>query len=89
MALLSELQQILAEFALDHRPMHDVRSWLEDHVDEVMEAVDEHLHQLDGAAWTLISEYDRGDRDEDGVKSELRKLLMPSVEPDSEPVEIR
>ena len=59
------------------------RSWLEDHVDEVMEAGDEHLQQLDGAAWTLIAEYDRGDRDEDGVKSELRKLLMPTVEPDT------
>ena len=66
-----ELQALVAELSRGTRSVVDLRSWLEDHVDEVMESDDERLIALDGLAWTLIGELDRGDRDEASVRSEL------------------
>jgi hypothetical protein len=71
MTLYTELQTLLAELSRGTKSVSDLRSWLEDHVDEVMESDDERLMELDGLAWTLIGELDRGDRDESSVQSEL------------------
>ena len=71
MTLYSELQTLVAEFSRGTKSLDDLRGWLEDHVDEVMESDDERLADLDGLAWTLIGELDRGDRDEASVRSEL------------------
>ena len=71
MTLYAELQSLVAELSLGKKPVDDLRSWLEDHVDDVMESDDERLTELDGLAWTLIGELDRGDRDEASVRSEL------------------
>ena len=62
---------LYAELSLGTKSVDDLRSWLEDHVDEVIESDDERLTDLDGLAWTLIGELDRGDRDESSVRSEL------------------
>lgn len=71
MTLYSELQTLVAEFSRGTHSVADLRSWLEDHVDEVIASDDERLAELDGLAWTLIGELDRGDRDEASVRSEL------------------
>jgi hypothetical protein len=71
LTLLSELQGIVADFSLGLRPVSDLRSWLEDHVEDVVEADDERLTALDGLAWTLIGEFDRGDRGEQSIRAEL------------------
>ena len=71
MTLYSELRSLVAELTLGTRPVADLRTWLEDHVDEVIAADDDRLTALDGLAWTLLGELDRGDRDESSVRSEL------------------
>jgi hypothetical protein len=77
MTLLSELQCIVAELALGSRPLNDLRSWLEDHVEDVLESDDKRLTELDGLGWTLIGELDRGDRDEESVRAELGAVASP------------
>ncbi len=76
MTLYSELQRLVAELVAGARPVDDVRSWLEDHVDDVLESDDERLIGLDGLAWTLIGELDRGDRDEASIRSELGSVAL-------------
>ena len=71
MALYDDLHALVAELSRGKTSLADLRSWLEDHVDEVMESDDKRLLELDGLAWTLIGELDRGDRDEASVRSEL------------------
>ena len=71
MTIYAELQNLVAELSLGTKSVDVLRAWLEDHVDEVMESDDERLADLDGLAWTLIGELDRGDRDESSVRSEL------------------
>ena len=77
MTLYAELQRLVAEYSRGTRSIDDLRSWLEDHVVEVMESDDQQLTELDGLAWTLIGELDRGDRDEAGVRSELGVVAAP------------
>jgi hypothetical protein len=69
--LYSELQSLVVDLARGTRPIKDLRSWLEDHVDDVLATDDQRLSDLDGLAWTLLGELDRGDRDEASVRSEL------------------
>ena len=71
MTLYAELQSLVTEFSQGRKSLADLRSWLEDHVDEVIDCSDERLGELDGLAWTLIGEMDRGDRDEASVRTEL------------------
>jgi hypothetical protein len=71
MTLHVELYSLVAEFSQGRKSVADLRSWLEDHVDEVIESDDERLTELDGLAWTLIAEMDRGDRDEASLRTEL------------------
>ena len=71
MSLYKELQSLVGESSLGTKSLRDLRSRLEDHVDEVMVSDDEHLTELDGLAWTLIGEVDRADRDESSLKDEL------------------
>ena len=71
MTLYSELQTLVTELSRGTRSVEDLRSWLEDHVDEVMGSDDKRLTALDGLAWTLIGELDRGDCDDASVRAEL------------------
>ena len=71
MSLCTELQGVILGFARGARPVADLRSWLEDHVDDVLASDDRALADLDGLAWTLLGELDRGDRDEASVRAEL------------------
>ena len=77
MTLHSELQALVAELSVGTKSVADLRSWLEDHVDEVMESDDQRLTELDGLAWTLIAEMDRGDRDEGSLRTELGAVATP------------
>lgn len=77
MTRLEELRHIVAEFARGSRPSDELRSWLEDHVDAVLATNDPQLAALDGLAWTLLSELDRGDRDEASVRAELGAVASP------------
>jgi len=77
MTLYAELQSLVAECSRGRKSVADLRSWLEDHVDEVIESGDEPLAELDGLAWTLIAEMDRGDRDEASVQTELGAVASP------------
>ena len=52
MTLYSELQTLVARFSRGKKSLADLRSWLEDHVDEVMASDDARLAELDGLAWT-------------------------------------
>lgn len=74
MTLYSELQNLVAELSMGTKTVEDLRSWLEDHVEDVMESEYERLTELDGLAWALIGELDRGDRDESSLRSELGTL---------------
>ena len=71
MALAHELLALMMSCAVGGQPLSDLRSWLEDHVDDVLESDDERLNELDGLAWSLLSELDRGDRSERSVREEL------------------
>ena len=76
MTLYSELQMLVAGLSRGDKSVADLRSWLEDHVDEVMESDDKRLAELDGLAWTLIGELDRGHRDEASVRTELGAVAV-------------
>lgn len=75
MSLLRELQCTVADVAAGSQPMTNLRSWLEDHVDDVLATDDASLSELEGLAWTLLGELDRGDRDEASVRAELGGVL--------------
>lgn len=77
MTLYGELQTLVAELFRGTKSVADLRSWREDHVDEVMASDDERLTELDGLAWRLTGELDRGDRDESSVRAELGTVASP------------
>jgi hypothetical protein len=77
MTLYAELQSPVAGFSQGKKPVAELRDWLEDHVDEVIESDDQRLTKLDGLAWTLIGELDRGDRDEASIRTELGAVATP------------
>ena len=63
-------------------PLAELRSWLADHVQEIADAHDTALDELDGRLWSLISEFDLGHRDEASIRAELSKALegQPAVQ---------
>jgi hypothetical protein len=73
--LAGELEGLIGAYLLGTRTLEDLRAWLLDHVQDVLDATDPRLDELDGELWLLISEYDRRDRDEASIRAELRRLV--------------
>jgi hypothetical protein len=78
MTLATELESLIRCYLLGTREMEDLREWLYDHVQAVLDSDDPRLDELDGELWLLISEYDRRDRDEASIRIALRELVPPS-----------
>ena len=87
MTLATELEELIRCYLLGTREMSDLRCWLYDHVQAVLDSTDPRLDELDGELWLLISEYDRRDRDEASIREALAELvpvdlpLQPVVPP--------
>jgi len=87
MTLTTELEELIRCYLLGTRTMEDVREWLLDHVQAVLDSTDPRLEELDGESWLLISEYDRGDRSEASIREALAQFvptdspLQPVVTP--------
>lgn len=77
----SELEELIQAYLIGARTLEDLRQWLLDHVQDVLDTADSRLSQLDGELWLLISEYDRRDRDEASVKAALRQLVLRTSPP--------
>src|SRR5262245_49137281 len=70
-ALRHELEGVIGAYLRDECGLADVRAWLLDHVQAVLDTSDPELAALDGELWRLISEYDRRDRDEESIRAAL------------------
>jgi len=84
MTLATELEDLIRRYLLGTRTLEDVREWLLDHVQAVLDSSDPRLDELDGESWLLISEYDRRDRDEASIREALAQLV--SVDAPLQPV---
>jgi hypothetical protein len=83
MTLTQELKALAGAYLNKRSSLEDIRAWLIDHAQDVVDAADPRLDDLDGELWLLISEYDRRDRDEASVRTELGRLLRPALTPTS------
>ena len=79
MTRAQDLERLRRECAFRGRSLEDLRSWLTYHVQDVLDSDDVRLSELDGLAWGLLSELDRGDIDEDQVRAHLREAIGDSV----------
>lgn len=75
--LAHDLEALIEAYVREERSLADLREWLLDHVQDVLDSPDPRLAELDGVLWRLISEYDRRDRDEASVRTELTSFLTP------------
>ncbi len=75
MTLAHELESLTGEYLAGRQSLEDVRAWLIDHAQDVVDQEDPRLDELDGQLWLLISEHDRRDRDEASIRAELRQML--------------
>lgn len=87
MSLAQELEALTRSYLVGRTSLEDVRQWLVAHAQDVVDAEDQRLDELDGELWLLISEFDRGDRDEVSVRADLdlffqeRGDLAPALSP--------
>ena len=72
--LVQELDGAIGGYLRREHSLDDLREWLLDHVQQVLDSPDPELASLDGTVWRLIAEYDRRDRDEASVRTELQRL---------------
>lgn len=77
--LAQELDALLTAYVRGREALDDVRQWLADHVQEVLNADDERLLELDGLAWLLIAAIELGDRTEEGVRTEMARVAVVGV----------
>jgi hypothetical protein len=81
MSLARELEDLIGEYLGEHQTIGDLREWLYDHVQAVLDSSDPRLDELDGELWLLISEYDRRDRDEASIREHLGRLVPEAIPP--------
>ena len=81
MTLTHELERLANAYLRHERVLDDVREWLLDHAQTVLDTPDPCLDRLDGELWRLISEYDRRDRDEQSFRAALASLMTSSDQP--------
>src|SRR5438132_405942 len=74
MILTGELEDLIRGYLCQRRTLDDLREWLLDHVQDVLDSTDPRLNELDGELWLLIAEYDRRDRDGSAGRA-LREVL--------------
>jgi hypothetical protein len=77
MELAAELRELLIRYVQGNVLLSDMRGWLARHARAVAQVDDPALDDLEGLAWLLIAELDRGHRTEDGVRRELHAALHP------------
>ena len=91
MSLAHELESLTRSYLVGRTSLEDVRQWLVAHAQDVVDADDPSLDELDGELWLLISELDRGDRDEASIRADLelffqeRGDLVPALSPSEGP----
>src|SRR3712207_3812917 len=76
MGLMTELEALVRECVYQGRSLDDLRTWLGQHVQAVLDSRDERLVQLDGTCWGLLAELDCGDRTADEVREDLALALI-------------
>jgi hypothetical protein len=85
MTLVRELKGLTDEYLAGTRSLEDIRTWLIQHAQEIVDQEDPWLDDLDGLLWLLISEYDLRDRDEVSIRDELRAALRPETSATAQP----
>jgi hypothetical protein len=76
MAMLRhEFEGLIGAYLRNERGLDDLRTWLLDHVQAILDTSDARLDRLDGELWRLLSEYDRRNRDEQSVRDVLTAIL--------------
>lgn len=91
MSLAHELESLTRSYLVGRTSLEDVRQWLVAHAQDVVDAEDSRLDELDGELWLLISELDRGDRDDASIRADLelffqdRGELVPALSPSEGP----
>jgi hypothetical protein len=75
MSLTHELAALVQAYLAGHTPLEAIREWLARHAQDIIDAQDSQLDELDGELWLLISEMDRGDLDADQVRAELTRFV--------------
>ena len=75
MSLAFELEALTRSYLGGRSSLEEVREWLVAHAQQVIDADDPRLDELDGELWLQISEFDRGDRDEANIRSDLEQLF--------------
>ncbi len=76
-ALGENLKAAVAAAAEGRTSLEELFEWLAAHVQEIADCHDEALVTLSDRAWIVLSEVDKGDRDEDSARAELRASLRP------------
>jgi hypothetical protein len=77
MDLIAQLRQQICSYLRGLSTLADLRLWLADHVQEISDAGDAELDELDGLIWVLVSELDYGHRAEESVRTELAAVVDP------------
>jgi hypothetical protein len=79
MDLAQEFRDQIRSYIEGGCSLGELREWLVLHTQGIADGGDTELNELDGRAWILVSEYDYGHRDEQGLRSELRRLLADAA----------
>jgi hypothetical protein len=74
-----EFRAVVESYLAGSLALAEVREWLEDHVLDLYDGEGAVGAELPNLAWILLSEYDRGDRSESSVKSDLTLACAPQV----------
>jgi hypothetical protein len=80
MSLAREIETLTRSYLGERASLEEIRQWLVVHAQDVVETDDPRLDQLDGELWLLISELDRGDRDEASVRVDLEQFFREDAE---------
>lgn len=73
--LVHQLEGAIGDYLRGGRSLDDLREWLLDRVQQMLDSSDPRVATLEGELWRLLAEYDRRDRDEASVRTELERLL--------------
>lgn len=86
MDLYTDLQEQIRAYLAGRSTLVELRDWLADHAQAIVDSGHRELDELDGLVWVLVSELDYGHRDEADVRRELaaatRAPIFRMGEPD-------
>ena len=75
MPLYADLQEQIRAYLAERSTLVELRDWLADHAQAIVDSGHRELDALDGLVWVLVSELDYGHRDEADVRCELTTAM--------------